>query len=88
MPSIVKVTVHAARGLPALDATGLVGDTYVEVWFGKTMRKTPVTRSANGDPVFNAAIKIEVQGDADLSSLPLVLRVLDRASFYCECRSL
>lgn len=78
MPSIVKVHVHAARGLPVMDTASQLADAYCEITLGKLpVRKTPVAvKTLN--PAWNASYKLEVSDDAELLISPLVLRVMDR----------
>ena len=83
MPAILRVVVHACRGLPVMDQRHKLADAYVELAWGKQpVRRTPVVRKSL-NPVFDWHARIEVPDDEELLVEPVVFRVMDKVGRVC-----
>jgi hypothetical protein len=78
MPSFLRVQVHEARGLPAMDTVSKLADPYVDVSFSKLAPKRTEVIRKTLNPVFDAAFKFEITDDADLVTEPVIFNVVDR----------
>lgn len=77
MPSILKIRITSARGLPIMDRSTELTDAYVSLRLGDTEeQKTRIFRKSL-NPIWNEDFRFEVSDDSEIQTESLELRVMD-----------
>lgn len=83
MPSVVKVSVVEARGLPSMDFSSGSTDAYVSIHFAGEERRSAVC-NRQLDPTWNFRVRFEVKEDEALLREPLSLIVKDKDAIMAD----